>query len=307
MQHSDFFVYFGPRRSYLVQTPGLQPISTLPVSNRVQTIFNQSKKVTCVAYPPIIDDSEPLPDPFFAHEMKGFLGDDAFHFTDAIRKDYHGLEQWTSCRWGTAVSLPYFPSFKATWLIIQGTQVLADNRGGWWACSWGLNSTYAFLPANVTSCLQDIQPGGKVTHVALGIKGAFVVLYENGRMAWNLCGAYDELDMHLSTPGAAENILYVSMSIFDEGRYFIAYKDHRILYNFPEDDGGRSDWDLLDEWLRYDSHCQVLNNTRMVDFAKQETKSGGISGFISVITERMMREVINEEVEEQICRFMKGT
>lgn len=69
--------------------------------------------------------------------------------------------------------------------------------------------------------------------MALGVHGSYVAVYTTGQVQWDLKGAYDRLDGYLDkvTPG---ELLYVSLSPYQENRFFAAYSDASVLYEFDE-------------------------------------------------------------------------
>ncbi len=96
------------------------------------------------------------------------------------------------------------------------------------------------LPTAVRQLVKPTYPHGAITHMALGVNDSYVVVFKDGHVQWDLKGMYDMLDAYLQIYKSGD-IAYVSLSPYQENRFFIAFKDSTVLYEFDQS------WTKLDE------------------------------------------------------------
>ena len=161
---SDFLIAFGPDNTYLARAPTISR-STLRVSLGLATKLDESKTINFIVFPLVEEsgaaaaDQETI-DPYVSYSKKGHVGDSKL-FTPST--DYlPALSAWLKKRWGTG-----------------GLQVVGDSHGAWWA-HWSSGSTERTtnLPRDVRQLLKPYNPHESVVHLALGVNGAYVVLFE---------------------------------------------------------------------------------------------------------------------------------
>lgn len=80
--------------------------------------------------------------------------------------------------------------------------------------------------------LKPYHPHGKVVHLALGIHGTYVVLFDDGHVDWDLKGCYDVLDAELEARGQGE-LVYASLSTYKAEHFLVAFNDATVLYELP--------------------------------------------------------------------------
>ena len=221
---SDFLIAFGPANTYIARAPKISRTKLSTVSTDLYSKLEESKQINFIVFPPVVvetqqgnppDDHSSDPDPYVSYSKKGHVGDSKVSSPD---DDYlPDLKAWLKDRWGTG-----------------GTQVVGDGRGGWWGLTLHGNTKFTTnLPRDVRQYLKPYNPHGKVTHLAFGAEGAYVVLFEDGHADWDLKGQYAGLDRELDTRGQGE-LVYVSLSPYHANHYFAAFKNATVVYEFPE-------------------------------------------------------------------------
>lgn len=179
------------------------------------------------------------------------------------------------------------------WLTKQGIQVVADNKGGWWGLSKTGNMSFKSLPGDVRQLVKPSHPNGKVKHMALGVEGAYVVVFEDGHIVWDLKGTNDRLDAQLEERSGGE-VLYVSLSPYRPGIFFAAFTDGTIMYDFPKDVDGSSMWKDLDEkYLEFDGLRVITSSESLKSSAVTPKKPSALRQF----SEDVVTDVAKQEIE----------
>ncbi|OJJ46847.1 hypothetical protein ASPZODRAFT_166136 [Penicilliopsis zonata CBS 506.65] len=268
----DFLVVFGPRDTYLVRTPGVDLRWTLPVSSKLQDILTSAKEVSFVAYPSLLDvEASELPDPVVAYVKKGLLGDSKFHLPE---DNEPVLKEWLHKRWNNTV----------------GIQVISSN-GAWWAQSSSGTTAFQSLPGDVRQLVKPNHPHGKVVHLAMGVQGAYIAVFDDGHCIWDLKGGYGRLDAHLDTRLSGE-LLYASLSPFDAGAFFAVFHNDTVIYDWPE--GEEKRWSEIDGcFLEFDG-LRVLTPSETLKFSVATPKRPGA---LRQWTGQVLKDVATQDIE----------
>jgi hypothetical protein len=89
------------------------------------------------------------------------------------------------------------------------------------------------LTGDVRQLLKPYNPHGKVTHLAFGVQGSYVIVFEDGHIDWDLKSQYNGLDEELEARNQGD-LVYVSLSAYASGVFFAAFKDATVRYELPE-------------------------------------------------------------------------
>ncbi|KAJ7160919.1 hypothetical protein C8R46DRAFT_1353613 [Mycena filopes] len=79
---------------------------------------------------------------------------------------------------------------------------------------------------------------GRPKNVALGVRGAFVVLYDDSTLAYDLQGMYPALQSVLDSEEERKkrnSITCVALSPYFPGHYFVAFGDGTTQFNLPQE------------------------------------------------------------------------
>lgn len=306
---SDFLIVFGPSNTYLARAPTISR-STLLLSPDLDTKIQGSKGINFVIFPP----KEPNPtragaedelgndnpnqdvedqdederadpddieqgyadprDPYLSYSKKGHMGDSKLFVPS---EDYlPTLTKWLKDRWGTG-----------------GLQVVGNGQGAWWGLSSSGSTQWTtdHLARDVRQLLKPYNPHGKVVHLALGVKGCYVVLFEDGHVDWDLHGYYNKLDAELAARTQGE-LVYVSLSAYTHRHFFAAFSNATVLYNFPKDA------DELDEdFLAVDTLRVIVPSDTVKHTANPVKKAPGatsslLTGMAKDVTEKVIENAI---------------
>lgn len=273
---NDFLIVFGPQNTYLARAPSINR-SSLVTSPNLSAIIDDAKTISFVVFPPketpdasaTIDaddlaesaDEDSLLDPYIAYAKKGILGDSKFYFPP--ESNYPELKDWLDHRWGTG-----------------GLQVVGNGEGGWWGLSTSGNTKWFKLPGDVRQLLKPANPHGKVVHMALGIKGSYITVFEDGHVDWDLKGSYDRLDEHLEGRTQGE-LVYASLSVYRPDQFFAVFRDATAIYEFPDGSGELDEDFLAAESLRVVVESETAKHTGM-PISKAE-KSSALRKFSATV------------------------
>jgi len=282
---ADFLVVFGPRNTYLARAPHISR-SNLITSPSLSTIIDDAKTVNSVVFPvveePSADGEEySVPDPYLAYVKKGLLGDSKIYSPSEAY--YPELKEWLDRRWGTG-----------------GLQVIGNGKGGWWGLSNSGNTKWVGMPGDVRQLLKPGNPHGKVVHMALGVKNSYITAFEDGHVDWDLKGCYDRLDEQLEARASGE-LVYVSLSVYEEDQFFCVFKDATIIYDFPKGSDELNE-DFLDvEGLRVMVQSDTAKHTG--DNAATATKAAK-PGMLRSFSEDVLKSVAESEAESEIGKAL---
>ncbi|KAJ7614933.1 hypothetical protein FB45DRAFT_873801 [Roridomyces roridus] len=108
------------------------------------------------------------------------------------------------------------------------------------SCSFFSISPSGYSWQNIPAALEeDIHHSVKVrrpTTVALGVGGAYVVLYHDGTVAFDLRGQYPLVEAMIKDVDAAarkRGVMYLALNPFMAGEYYAVYGDGSATWNFP--------------------------------------------------------------------------
>lgn len=175
-------------------------------------------------------------------------------------------------------------------------QVVADAQGGWWASAGKGETAYEAIPPALRQLFKATSPLGRVTHVALGISGSYVALFEDGNFQWDLMELYPDLDAYLAQRSTGE-VVYVSLDPFRGDRFLTAFSDATILYRLPASAVGLENSLVEAEDLRSILFSPTVQHSKL----KLSQNSSQFTTFLSKVGQKVgieMAEGIVESIME---------
>ncbi|KAK3702280.1 hypothetical protein LTR37_014991 [Vermiconidia calcicola] len=222
-----------------------------------------------------VDTDPEILDPYVSCLKNGHIGDSKRSIppTDYLTE----LKDWLKNCWGTG-----------------DLQVVGNGRGGWWSLSSSGTTTWTTtLPRDSRQLLKPYHPHGKVAHLALGVNGACVVLFEDGHVDWDLRGCYDGLDAELETRSQGD-LIYASLSAYQTGLFFVAFKDATVRSELPE---GAEDLD--EDFVAAETLMVVVpsDTAKHTDIPVSERPSA-----VRTFSEEVLKGVTVKTIESAILR-----
>ncbi|CAI6339899.1 unnamed protein product [Periconia digitata] len=89
--------------------------------------------------------------------------------------------------------------------------------------------------------------------VALGMKGAWIVIFEDGSRVWDLRRAYPSLASNGKLSNSENRTVFVALNPYQEDSYFHVAEDGQCSYsaNFNDDEEGRKLHEMTDSYIRF--------------------------------------------------------
>ncbi|KAF1951776.1 hypothetical protein CC80DRAFT_495916 [Byssothecium circinans] len=213
---------FGPHDSFFFDCPKTWKFHNVPQTLR--QLFNSSMspawRVTqpfCLGLAPQNNTPEAV---WYIGCKVGSGEDKIFYSQDFFDQHYPDLSRWTKA----------VPNAPRSCFVTFGT------GHSYFASAPGRGSVWAGIPSELSDKIQKAYD--TPCCVALGSHNAWFVMWPDGYYSWKFHGCYSDLDKILAD-AEPRSVSYLALSPYNQQRYFVAFRDRTIKYNFT---GAPPEW-----------------------------------------------------------------
>ena len=128
--------------------------------------------------------------------------------------------------------------------------VTIGPKGSYFARSGSSHISHA-LPRDLQTAIKESESPPYT--VALGIKGAWIAIFEDRTCSWNLRNAYPSLSVTGKLESTANRAVFAALNPFMEDRYFLVIEDGECSYNitFSSKEEGEALHAMTDTYMRF--------------------------------------------------------
>lgn len=144
--------------------------------------------------------------------------------------------------------------------------------------------------------------------MALGKGDAYIIIWEDGHVVWDLKGLYDSLDQRLSKILATTTKLsFAALNPYAEENYFCLFDDSSCVFQFPETD----DFKTLEKLIQDGDPMRVIidsptlrQSSDVVKVVDGNNGSGsGKDGMAKTVMEKVAEEGAEKGLEKLLDAF----